>query len=399
MVAQKWQEFVVKKPKVKEFETCRAALDPTLYRVDGSGNIHVKLRWELLVLFGTRAQLTSYDKFRIAFVDGLLKEYCTPFLDCETQIIGSRSPKSDIDINMTCAEHMEQVLNGILMAHEKAFPGASMEEVFDVNIYGSVFHYLDARCDIAGATTCYPRYEIGYKQRMWSFLRIVEYCEKLSKVERETLLMSWPKPYQILYAKTKELNKRFRKRKETSYVAAITKYLSELKKRKPDPHMIAEKFSMSKVFENDTYRSVGAVLHIVEQKKNILASSLYDSAYDNMGFIFQVMLKKSLCGDGSIFVKHVKIAKYITRVYDAVYRINAGKVSTEFQKLNEHAEKVNAMRKALTPLKEMKGDVDAMLDAMNLKPNEAPAVSTLAGFCGLVFSEIKKDKEIYEKAT
>lgn len=396
MVAHKWCEFIIKKTKIKDFETCRAALDSKLYRVDDSGIIHVKLRWELLVLFGTRAQLTSYDKFRVEFVDGLLKEHCSPLLDCATEIIGSRSPKSNIDINMTCVDHMEQVLNGILMAHEKAFPGASMEEVFDVNIYGSVFHYLDSRCSIAGATTCYPRYEIGYKQRMWSFLRIVEYCEKLSKVERDTLMKSWPQPYKVLYARTKGLNNRIKRRREKSYITAITKYLRELKKQHPDPHRIAEKFSMSKVFENDTYRSVGAVLHIVEDKKNMLASSLYDSAYDNMGFIFQVMLKKSLCGQGSIFVKHIKIAKYITRVYDAVSQINAGNVSSTFKRLNDHAEKVNAMRKALTPLKDMKADVVAMLEAMNV--SEADAITTLASFCKLVFAEVKKDMEVYKRA-
>jgi hypothetical protein len=400
MVSKKWQEFPLRKEKAKEFDGCRLILDPKLYRVDRDGTTHIKLRWELLVLFGTAAQLRSYDRFRLDFVENLLSKHCAPLLDCKTQVIGSRSPKSNIDINMMCPNpnHMETVLNGILIEFNKAFPNASMEDVFDLNIYGSVFRYLDTRCNIAEASTCYPRYEMGYRQRMWSFLRIVEFCETLGPTEKSTLLSSWPSAYQRLYTNTKSLYRQYgtERNREKMYIKAISKYLNELKKNKPDPHDIAETFSKSKVLEHDTYRSVGAVLHIVENQTNLKTSGMYDSTYDNLGFIFQVILKGSLCGKVTIVVKYVKIAKYITRVYDAVQIINRGRVSSSFKQLNVHSVKINTMRKALAPMKEIAPHVTAMLATMNLDMQSAQTIPLLANLSNMVFRELRKDELVSE---
>ena len=71
------------------------------------------------------------------------------------------------------------------------------------------------------------------------------------------------------------------------------------------------KYSKFKFLEQETYESVGAVLHIV-YKKDIPRLMYYDSIYDNLGFIFEVVL-----GGGKEF-NILKISKYIERVIDAV---------------------------------------------------------------------------------
>jgi hypothetical protein len=411
-------EFLLSRRKKRAFDHCRQHLDDTLYIIEEDGSIYVKLRWELLVQFGTKKQLARFDKLRVVYVNYLLEKHCTPLLQCHTQVVGSRSAKSNVDINMICPKHMEEVLHGIYQEHDKHFPSISLEELFDTNIYGSVFHFLDDRCDAREMTLeCYPRYEMGYRQRMWSFLRIVELCEReLPKKERVSLVSQLPTEYQNLYTNTKVVFLQQRRRKSDEYVRAISKYMKELARSSPDPHKIAEAFSRSKVVEHDTYRSIGAVLHIVEHRTDLHPSALYDSCYDNLGFVFQQFLKRSLCGKGVLINKLIKSAKYIERIYDAVYRINSKKdsgkknpVSPKFAELNRVAAELNRMRKALVAVDDMRPVVGKMLeviigkdDALKLqeKKNDDSAVTNvLIALTLLILAELKKDRVLLQKTT
>ena len=389
-------EFPLAKSKSKAFEQCKEHLNSSLYRQDANGNIIVKLRWELLVQFGTKTQLAKIDKMRFIYVNDLLERHCLPLLDCDTQIIGSRSPKSDMDINMTCPKHMEEVLHGIFEEHESRYPGISLEELFDVNIYGSVFHYLDERCDARRMTlACYPRYEMGYRQRMWSFLRIVEMCETYLRGGVKDLIAEWPIHYADLYKDTKVLYMQQKRRKPEGYIRAISSYMKELGQPTPDPHKIAEAFSKSKVLEHDTYRSIGAVLHIVEHKKNMNASSMYDSCYDNLGFVFQALLKESLCGKGVFINKVIKCAKYFERIYDAVCHINA-KTSDQFHELNIIAAEINKKRKALVSGEEMRTPVEALLRLIGCD-GKSDETDVLRAYASLLFSVLKPDRTLTAK--
>ncbi len=400
-------EFLLSRKRKRAFDQCLQHLDKALYRTANDGSIFVKLRWELLVQFGTKKQLARFDKLRVTYVNDLLKKHCTPLLQCHTQVVGSRSPKSNVDINMICPKHMEQVLHGIYQEHEQHFPGISMEDLFDTNIYGSVFHFLDDRCDARQMTLqCYPRYEMGYRQRTWSFLRIVEMCEReLPKKDRDLLISQLPIAYRKLYADTKILYLQ-QKRYSTAndYIRAISKYMKELSQVHPDPHKIAEAFSRSKVIEHDTYRSIGAVLHIVEHRTDLHPSALYDSCYDNLGFVFQQFLKRSLCGSGLLINKLIKSAKYIERIFDAIYRINCKKhnrgtvdvVSPKFVELNQVAAEINRMRKALVGIDKMRPVADKMLKLIigndDLHSSSSTAVCILTALTLIVLSEIKKDR-------
>lgn len=389
-------EFLLAKSKAKSFSRCQPFLAATIYRKEHDGSIYVKLRWELLVQFGTKWQLAHFDKLRVAYINDLLERHCTPLLQCHTTIIGSRSPKSNVDINMICPKHMEEVLHAIYQEHEQRFPGISMEELFDANIYGSVFHYLDDRCDTREMTiACYPRYEMGYRQRMWSFLRIVEMCEcHLSKEQCTAMISEWPKAYQKLYGATKTLYQQQKRRKPSQYIRAITAYMKELALPKPNPHAIAEAFSRSKVVEHDTYRSIGAVLHIVEHRKDLHPSALYDSCYDNLGFIFQIFLKRPLCGTGSLTNQLIKSAKYIGRVFDAVRNINDKKdsgVTDRFIELNQVASEINRMRKALVRVEEMRPLVTTMKQIIVGTHDVTNNISVLRALTMMIFKELKKD--------
>jgi hypothetical protein len=305
---------------------------------------------------------------------------------------------------------MEEVLHGIFQEHEQHFPGISLEELFDTNIYGSVFHFLDDRCDAREMTLeCYPRYEMGYRQRMWSFLRIVEMCEQeLPRKARLDLVSHLPTEYQKLYAETLILLKQHLRRKSTDYARAISQYMKELGQANPDPHKIAEAFSRSKVVEHDTYRSIGAVLHIVEHRTDLHPSALYDSCYDNLGFVFQQFLKRSLCGSGVLIDKLIKSAKYIERIFDAVYRINnknqkSNVVSSRFTELNEVAAKLNVMRKALVGVDDMRPAAETMVaiivgqDVGDLRNDDT--VCILRKLTLLILSELKKDRILTTQST
>ena len=393
-------EFPLARSKARAFRLCMENLDGALYRQDKDGAFFIKLRWELLVQFGTKSQLSTFDKMRISYLDDLLERHCSPLLDCHTRIIGSRSPKSDMDINMTCPKHMEEVLHGIFKEHHARFPGISLEDLFDVNIYGSVFHYLDDRCDTRQMTlACYPRYEMGYRQRMWSFLRIIEMCEThLTPEQRREMCEMWPAPYSRLYADTKVLYGQQKRRNPDGYVRAISTYMKALAQPTPDPHGIAEAFGKSKVLEHDTYRSIGAVLHIVEHRTNLRPSAMYDSCYDNLGFVFQALLKPSLCGKGVLMNRVIKCAKYIERVIDAVRHINAPrKISGPFRKLDAIAAEINAKRKALVPIEQIRPLVENIMALLGVTTEEETDV--LRAFVTMLLSVLKKDSVLHSKST
>jgi hypothetical protein len=380
-------EFELRPSKQKLFEKC--GLTKKLYRVDReTKQVFLLLRWDLLVNFGTKAQLVAWDKFRVKYINTLIERHCTPLLNCKTQIIGSKSPKSDIDMNMTCPQHIEDVLVAIKEDHHSKYK-RSMEEMFDFNVYASVFHYLKDRCNVDRVASCYPRYELGMRQRMWSFLRIVQFVTTLTPAQRRALLAGWPEVHRKLYIDTKKMYERLKLRKLPTYGRAIRKFFDELNKLPEDPRAIAEAFSASKYLEHETYRSVGAVLHIVERHASMPKSGYYDSIYDNLGFIFEIMLAPSLCvEDPSVFkTKVVKTAKYIERIIDALGHVQT--VSPDLSEINAIASNINKDRKALVPVQEM--PVAELLALMKVQTQDAanPAVVYVSALSSMLFGQLK----------
>ncbi len=373
-------EFELRASKRKLFNRCGLAKE--MYRVEGK-RVFLLLRWDLLVMFGTNTQLVAWDKYRVKYVQDLLEKHCTPLLECKTRVIGSQSPKSDIDINMTCPKHIEDVLVAIKSDHDSRFK-RSMEDMFDFNVYASVFRYLKDKCEIDRVAACYPRFKLGMRQRMWSFLRIVEYTNALVPSPlRKMVTARWPEVYRKLYTETKHLYDNLRRRKLPSYGRAIRQFFNELNRKPQDPQRIAEAFSFSKFLERETYRSVGAVLHIVERHDSMPKSAYYDSIYDNLGFVFEIMLAPALCVQEDLFyAKVVKTAKYIERILDALKRVQT--LDAKLLEVEGIAQKINQDRKALVKMEHI--PYPELLKALDAGHN---AIDYIAAVSGMLLSHLQ----------
>jgi hypothetical protein len=163
--------------------------------------------------------------------------------------------------------------------------------MFDTNIYGSTIRQFGKECsDIKTLqTVCHPNYYPLYSQRIWSFLRIVETINKGS-IKKE-FVKTLPTVYKTLYKNAETLSSELSSK--TNKTIWYTKYLALYVKAIQNPianyKVISENFSKCKYFETDAYYTIGAVLHIVENKKNINPDVLYDSIYDNLGFALEVL--------------------------------------------------------------------------------------------------------------
>lgn len=291
--------------------------------------IYVRLKWELLNLYGTMKQLRHYDRVRRRHVKTLMDTYCTSKHKCTVEMIGSISPRSDIDINLTSKKNIDSVLSKIYKAHDKKYPGESLEELFDVNMYASVFHFLDDRCTGAGPRhaqkSCFPPFSSDLRQRVWSFLRVAEFSLQRPGVKQT--IVSMP-AYRCLYVKASALYDQLRNEthgltaseKNQMYGHKIKLYLNALAESSTADG-IEELFSSSKFLENDTYRSVGAVMHIVEKAPLLTGNILFDSIYDNMGFILKNVYTGIIPFESSFTIKIMKVSKYIERICDALKKM------------------------------------------------------------------------------
>lgn len=247
--------------------------------------------------------------------------------------------------------------------------------MFDFNVYASVFRYLKDKCEIDRVAACYPRYELGMRQRMWSFLRIVEFVSVLGPAKKKAVMAGWSQEHRRLYAETKHLYDQLRRRKLPSYGRAIRRFFDELDKKPQDPHKLAEAFSFSKFLERETYRSVGAVLHIAERHGTMPKSAYYDSIYDNLGFVFEIMLAPALCVQDLFYAKVVKTAKYIERILDALKRVQA--LDARLLEVESVAQKINQDRKALVKMEHM--PYPKLLKALDAGHNSVGYVTALSG--------------------
>lgn len=368
--------FEVSKSKQKMVQVCNLKKGDVVIESD-NGSCHcnkmfVKLRWEYIVLFATKAQLKMYDTQRTEYINSLLQNYCND--SCIYKIIGSQSPVSDIDIDIY-SPNIQEVLNNILDFHNIHY-NETLDTLFDVNIYASIFHYVTKSCMEKGTNCKYPKHNKDPKQLVWSFLRIVEYTESIPEIYESFSIF-----HRRLYLKALKLQTQLQAKygsldtlqKNQLYAKLAQRYINKLQNAKHNTN-IAEEFSRLKYFELETYRSVGAVLHIVEKKESLPAHSLHESIYDNLGFIYENLLKEYPCNHGSLFnVKILKISKYLERICDAFLRL--GKNTIVLQKLNKLSAKLNKYRKDMVPMKIVEPHINKLLHLLGYD-----SVSSLVSF-------------------
>ena len=180
------------------------------YRLDAvTDSIYITLEWKLLQKFGTLKQKTFWDNFRRKYIKSLLNKYCTTPNNCFYTFIGSNSIFSDIDINIS-GEDSAHIIKLIYNEHNKNFD-KSLEVLFDINIYGTIFHYLDKihNCIYNPIKDeCFPKVIANYRQRCWSFSRIVEIVLKYKDEDKINIFNFLPESYQKLFYDSYKLIKK-----------------------------------------------------------------------------------------------------------------------------------------------------------------------------------------------
>lgn len=354
--------FQLSSNKVKDFKKCFPVLkdEYSKFIFERNNRIFIRFQWELIVLFASKKQLIEFDKFRQGYINDLLKKHCNIEATCVYRKIGSNSPKSDIDINMR-APHIEKIITDIIKEHNSNFAD-TLEDMFDTNLYGITIRYLNC----SNSPECYPNYTSTIKQRTWSFLRIAEVVQENPNLEN-----TFSPIYKSLLDRSMSLlislQNKYKFNRYRHYSAALKRFYKEKNKRHPDPDKLIEKLSLSKYFEKDTYRSGGAVLHIVEKKLDIDVDKLYDSVYDNYGFLLSVLMKKSICSDKNINAKIMKVSKYISRICEAIQEIGNKKQLPKhpyLMKVWELADSINKKRKGLVNISLITPEIDKLMKFM-----------------------------------
>jgi hypothetical protein len=342
--------------------------------------IYLPLEWKVLLEYGSNFQKIKWDNFRRKYILSIIKKFCDEGNYCYFELVGTKSIKSDIDINIASI-NFPSILKKIEHEHHKIFK-SSLEDMFDINIYGSILHYLTKNCINFPSfeKDCFPNFKSSYRQRCWSFTRIVENIISLPEKERFFLINSFPVQYQKLFYDSLKLLI-----KDSDYLKSIYIYLNSLLK-KDKPEILAEKYSKSKIYEKDSYRSVGAVLDIVYKIK--LSKSLYyDSVYDNLGFIYDIVLKNNK-------INILKISKYMERIILAVNNIKLKEGGINLlDDLLDLCKKLNDYRKLLYKPIDLELKVDKFYENIGLRK-----VSTKIEFLSIltlfILNKLPKDKII-----
>jgi hypothetical protein len=134
---------------------------------------------------------------------------------------------------------------------------------------------------------------------------------------------------------------------------------------KATPEAIANAFSIASFIEIESYRSVGAYLHIVEKLSNLPKTVLYDSIYDNLGFIYQILLGDHLCLDEQTIVLFVKSCKYIERITSAMLYI-VNKPSKPLLRIHEQSNQINLKRKQMVSISLLEKEIESLFTKFNI---------------------------------
>lgn len=234
--------------------------------------------------------------------------------------------------------------------------------------------------------SCYPSLQANYNQRMWSFMRIVETVDQINN-----LLTFFPKNYKKLYISTLKLKKKsLQKYEKHDYTYFIKRYYTLLKQKiaNASPSKIANAYSLASFIEKDSYRSIGAILHIVEKVPNISIELLYDSIYDNLGFVYNILYTNSLCLQEQLIIKFIKICKYIYRITDAMILINSN-ISNIVKQIHHISNDINEKRKQMIRPSLLEKDVMDLLALLNISELSKPIFITT--FTKFIIDNIPKD--------
>ena len=362
------------------------------------------LTWDLLTHGKSEELKEIINEYRIIYSNKLkryLDNQCKGF--CVPQMVGTADNitySSDIDINLTFSEKIQEnleqinkIFSSVNTFHERFFKN-NYSDLFDINIYGTTFDVK--KCDKQN-DACLNDLVSLKNQRWWSFSRLVQVFR-----EHGIVLTNLPKEYERMSSFFEEYKDTLRML-ESSHLSKLKVYIELLQKyynatKNSNFVRAATVFSLSKYFENETYRSVGAYLHIVVGRTDLAPVLYKDSAMDNLGFAIENLLKSNECVEVSFEWKMLRVAKYLDRIIHAIVLSKVlSKPVYEERLLNLHnmAQSLNLARKR-NDASNLSINIKRFMDALS-KLNELNKLNNLNGVSNINIQVLKNLQEIMKK--
>lgn len=321
---------LLNKPTEYEFLAIQGTCKPPTPRVP--------FTWDNILSFASKPQARRFNDFRKKYVRSIVDDYCRAN-GCVPIGVGTTdpSPSSDIDFDMYSSGNREinEIIRDIHAFHESRF-ARSLDEVFDVNLYGTISDvFVDAQCAF-GACERLPKPSIE-AQHAWAFARA---AEAISANAPETAAAMLSERDRSLY---ETCLRRRERRSNDRYLSLLGEFL-KLSKRRTSVAKLAEAFSEAKYHENETYRSVGATLHIVRKQPKLDPSMWIDSVYDNFGFFAETVFASVACAKREK-ARVSRACKYLARICDA--RMNLPNAAPSISRMREICARIDADRKRM----------------------------------------------------
>lgn len=402
--------FTIDDAKVPFFLKCTSK-NPDISNISDStyiDKVRIKFTWETLLSFGTDVQQEELNVFRRRYINYLLDGVCVG--QCKYITIGTPalSAKSDMDFDMSGVQ-IENVIKKVFEVHSQYFDD-SLDLLFDVNLYGSVFNF-----DQYSKTKLSS--EFSERQKLWSFVRIVETLIFLDEATQKRYIFELNNKHKQLYeaalyaiktgfkievrkknttnvsknvtnnaklmVRTKSLDKyavhlgEYFSKKNVSNISRSTNNTNNSNVKTSKFFDVVESFSLAKFYERETYRSLGAVLHIVHKRETLVEKDFYlHSVYDNFGFVLENLLHHKLCGN--IFKNNIlKIAKYLFRICDGLILYDSRYLENSFVvKLKDLSNNINIARRNTDDQKTVQAYNDFMT-FINIQLNNSNDISNI----------------------
>jgi hypothetical protein len=300
-------------------------------------------------MFASQRQKIEFNAFRRRYIRSILTRFCKAH-GCTPTPVGSppTSAMSNADFNLTSTHGGNRVVSLIRSVHRlhgKTFV-QPLDVVFDVNVYGTNADAISARI---GPGKDIPGRAAQKSQRAWALMRAASFLTaaesaRLSPEDRDAIHL----------CSLKNIDE------DGDYASDLSLYFVELARAGGSLGRLAEAFSRSKYHERETYRSVGAVLHIVNKRRDISPSMAVDSAFDNFGFVLEVMRGSHRCVPWPYRV--ARASKYVARMCDAM-----AIAATPHDRLHGLCEALNAKRKRMDRSISV-SDVRPVMEALGVSP-------------------------------
>lgn len=367
--------FKLSEKKMGDFATCQD-LDSSLYQ-----GTKIQFMWETILAFGTPLQKKYFNDFRRKYISFLINSHCKDTNNllerCKYSIIGTpaTSPESDMDFDLD-GDNIANVIENIQVLHNEYFKDG-LDVMFDVNLYGSVFDF-----DIEQHNN--PSSEMIKLQNTWSWIRTADCIREMKNIKFDNIFTNTLDDFHreifndalnqsaMLHLENDEnFLPKLSKQSSDTFINALTKTLSSApntpkqitySKRLDDYQysrknsgslntprssvssfgdeieygnmfeQVVELFSKAKYFENETYRSLGAVLDIVQRRDNLHEAYYVHSIFDNFGFVVENLVQKKLCKT-SLEKRLQKVSKYVSRICKALQKTSFYKRKNEPTKI------------------------------------------------------------------